>query len=177
MKIPFFDYPRVFLDEREKFLEIIDNTASKGAFIMQEELDVFEKSLAKFTKSNFAMGVANGTDGLEIAIKAMGVNQGDEVIISSHTMIATASAIKMSGGVPVPVDIGSDNLIDCDAIESAITTRTVGIMPTQLNGRTCDMEKIQKIADANKLFVVEDAAQGLGSKFKNKNAGTFGDAL
>ena len=92
-------------------------------------------------------------------------------------MLATASAIIMAGGIPVPVDIGEDNLIDPDAISDAINERTVGIMPTQLNGRTCNMDKIIGIANKNNLFIVEDAAQSLGSKFKNKNAGTFGKIL
>ena len=107
---------------------------------------------------------------------ALNLRQGDEVICCSHTMLATASAIKVAGGIPIPVEIGYDNLIDPDAIENAITSRTVGIMPTQLNGRTCDMERIMQIANKYKLYVVEDAAQALGSKFKGKNAGTFGHA-
>ena len=91
-------------------------------------------------------------------------------------MIATASAIITAGGTPVPVDIGEDNLIDVDAVASAVTKNTVGISPTQLNGRTCDMESIMDIAKSKGLCVVEDAAQALGSKFKNQSAGTFGDA-
>jgi len=91
-------------------------------------------------------------------------------------MIATASSIVTAGGKPVPVDIGYDNLIDPESIENAITSNTVGIMPTQLNGRTCNMEKISSIADKHGLFIVEDSAQALGSKFNGKNAGTFGIA-
>ena len=102
---------------------------------------------------------------------ALNLRQGDEVICCSHTMLATASAIKVAGGIPIPVEIGYDNLIDPDAIEDAITSRTVGIMPTQLNGRTCDMERIMKIANKYKLYVVEDAAQALGSKFKGTTSG------
>ena len=89
-------------------------------------------------------------------------------------MLATASAIVANGGKPVPVDIGEDNLIDPAAIADAINSNTVGIMPTQLNGRTCDMDKISSIADKHSLFVVEDSAQALGSRYKGKNAGTFG---
>jgi dTDP-4-amino-4,6-dideoxygalactose transaminase len=111
---------------------------------------------------------------MEIYLQAIGIKEGDEIIISSHTMLATASAIIQAGGRPVPVDIGYDNLIDPSSIENAITSNTVGIMPTQLNGRTCNMDKIQAIASKNNLFIVEDSAQALGSKFKNKFAGTFG---
>lgn len=173
-KVPFFDYPRLWLDDRDQMLEIIDQVSSAGGFIMQKALSDFENELASYCESTYAVGVANATDAMEIFLEAIGIEPGDEIIISSHTMLATASAIKVAGGVPVPVDIGDDNLIDHSAIENAITPRTVGIMPTQLNGRTCDMDPILDIANKRGLFVVEDAAQALGSKYKGKNAGTFG---
>jgi len=176
MKIPFFDYPQLWLKEKEKLLSIIDKTASNGSFIMQSELESFEGKLSEYTQSKYSLGVGNATDAMEIYLQAIGLQKGDEIIISSHTMLATASAIIQSGGQPVPVDIGPDNLIDPKSIEEAINSNTVGIMPTQLNGRTCNMEPIMEIADKNKLFVVEDSAQALGSKFKGKFAGTFGQA-
>ena len=176
MKIPFFDYSRLFLDKKDEYLNIFSEVSSRGAFIMQRDVDDFEKNLSQFTSSNYAIGVANATDGLEISWMALNLRPGDEVICSAHTMLATASSIKVAGGIPIPVEIGDDNLIDPEAIEASITPRTVGIMPTQLNGRTCDMDKIMEIANKYKLFVVEDAAQALGSKFKGKNAGTFGNA-
>jgi dTDP-4-amino-4,6-dideoxygalactose transaminase len=175
-KVPFFDYPRLFLDDKKELIEILEDVGSRGAYILQRDLVEFEKKLANYTNSKFAVGVGNATDGLELAWLAIGLKKGDEVIISSHTMIATASAIITAGGTPVPVDIGEDNLIDVDAVANAITKNTVGISPTQLNGRTCDMDSIISIANSNGLSVVEDAAQALGSKFKNQSAGTFGDA-
>jgi dTDP-4-amino-4,6-dideoxygalactose transaminase len=175
-KVPFFDYPRVYTDDREEILRIIEDVGSRGAFIMQQDLRAFEQELAVYTGAQYAMGVANATDGLEFGWMALGLRHGDEVIISSHTMLATASAIKTAGGVPVPVELGSDNLIDPDAVEAAITHRTVGVMPTHLNGRTCDMDRLMSIAARHQLFVVEDAAQALGSRFKGRHAGTFGMA-
>lgn len=174
--IPFFDYPRLYLDRRQEFLNVFDQVSSRGAFILQKDVSQFESNLASYTSSQYAVGVANATDGLELAWMSIHLRPGDEVICCSHTMLATASAIKMAGGTPVPVELGSDNLIDPDAILDAINPRTVGIMPTQLNGRTCDMNLIMDIASRYKLFVVEDAAQALGSTFKGKHAGTFGDA-
>ena len=91
-------------------------------------------------------------------------------------MLATAASIRTAGGVPVPVELGDDNLLDPDAVEDAINPRTVGIMPTQLNGRTCNMDRIMSIANRHGFFVVEDAAQALGSRFKGQHAGTFGNA-
>jgi dTDP-4-amino-4,6-dideoxygalactose transaminase len=175
-KVPFFDYPRLFLDNKEVIQAVLEDVGKRGAYIMQRDLIEFENKLTQYTGSKFAVGVGNATDGLELCWLAIGLKKGDEVIISSHTMLATASAIITAGGTPVPVDIGDDGLIDPGAIESAINTNTVGISPTQLNGRTCDMETIMQIANDKKLVVIEDAAQALGSKFKNKSAGTFGDA-
>ena len=175
-KVPFFDYPRLFLNDKRELINILEDVGARGAYIMQRDLVEFEKKLANYTNSNYAVGVGNATDGLELAWLAIGLKKGDEVIISSHTMIATASAIITAGGTPVPVDIGDDYLIDVDAVANAVTKNTVGISPTQLNGRTCDMESVMNLANSKGLCVVEDAAQALGSKFKNQSAGTFGDA-
>jgi len=175
-KVPFFDYSRLFLDDKKELVKILEDVGARGAYIMQRDLVEFENKLANYTQSTYAVGVGNATDGLELAWLAIGLEKGDEVIISSHTMVATASAIITAGGTPVPVDIGSDGLIDVDAMADAITKKTVGISPTQLNGRTCEMDVIMNLANSKGLCVVEDSAQALGSKFKNKSAGTFGDA-
>jgi dTDP-4-amino-4,6-dideoxygalactose transaminase len=174
IQVPFFEYPRLWSDDREEFLSIIDNVSSSGGFILQKAVSNFESELANYAGSNYAVGVGNATDGMEIFLEAIGLNPGDEIIISSHTMLATASAIKFAGGVPIPVDIGEDNLICTQAIQDAITPNTVGIMPTQLNGRVCDMDSILSIAKKHGLFIVEDAAQALGAKYKGQHAGTFG---
>ena len=173
-KIPFFEYPKLWNDYKKEYISIIDQVASSGGFILQKELSEFETSLAKFTGANYSVGVGNATDAMEIFLEAIDLKKGDEIIISSHTMLATASAIKVAGGIPVPVDIGDDNLICPKSIEEAVTPNTVGIMPTQLNGRVCDMDIIKKIAQKHSLFIVEDAAQALGARFKGQHAGTFG---
>jgi dTDP-4-amino-4,6-dideoxygalactose transaminase len=173
--VPFFEYPRLWSDDKQDLLKIIDDVSSTGGFILQQAVSDFEFELAEYAGTNYSVGVGNATDGMEIFLEAIGINPGDEIIISSHTMLATASAIKVAGGIPVPVDIkNDDNLISISAIEDAITSNTVGIMPTQLNGRVCEMDAIQKIAEKNNLFIVEDAAQALGSKYKGQHAGTFG---
>lgn len=174
--VPFFNYPRAYLDDRADLIRIFEDVGNRGAFIMQKDLREFEAALAAYTGAKHAIGVANATDGLELAWMALGLRPGDEVICCSHTMLATAASIVTAGGTPVPVEIGEDNLIDPDAVEAAITPRTVGIMPTQLNGRTCNMDRLMAIAQKKDLFVVEDAAQALGSRFKGKHAGTFGKA-
>ena len=174
--VPFFDYPRVYLDEREKLINIFDDVGKRGAFILQKDLIEFENKLAEYIGAKYAIGVGNATDGLELAWMSVGLKENDEVICSAHTMLATASSIRIAGGTPVPVDIGEDNLIDVESIEPAITKKTVGIMPTQLNGRTCNMDRIMEIATKYNLVVIEDSAQALGSMYNNKKAGTFGTA-
>ena len=173
-KIPFFDYPRLYLDNEKELNEIFKDVSSRGSFILQKDLEKFEDNLAAYTGAKHAVGVGNATDALEIALKVAGIKPNDEIIISTHTMIATAGAINHIGALAVPVDIRDDHLIDYSQIEKNITAQTKAIMPTQLNGRTCNMDIICDIADKYNLLLFEDAAQGLGSKFKNKSAGTFG---
>jgi len=174
--VPFFNYPYVFTSQEDELLAIIRDVGRRGAFILQKDLQDFERHLAEFTGAKYALGVGNCTDGLIIALRAAGISSGDEVIFCSHTMVATAAAIHFAGGVPVPVECGADHLIDPASVEAAITPRTRAIMPTQLNGRTCDMDALQAIADKHGLLIVEDAAQALGSRYKGKMAGTFGVA-
>ena len=131
---------------------------------MQQDLEEFENNLVNYTGSKY-VGVANATDGLQIGLMAGGLKEGGEVI-SSHTMIATASAIHFAGGVPVPVDCGKDLMIDLTSAAKEINEQTVAIMPTQLNGRTCNMDEIKEFANKHNLAIYEDAAQALGSKFK-----------
>ncbi len=173
-KIPFFDYPRLFIDNKKDLTEIFKEVSSRGSFILQKDLENFEHNLAAYAGAKYAVGVGNATDALQIALKVAGIDTNDEIIISTHTMIATAGAINHVGAKAIPVDIGDDHLIDYNQIEKNITDKTKAIMPTQLNGRTCNMDIICNIAEKHNLLLFEDAAQGLGSKFKSKSAGTFG---
>jgi dTDP-4-amino-4,6-dideoxygalactose transaminase len=174
--VPFFNYPDIFTSQREDLVRVFTEVSSRGSFIMQEELSAFETHLGAFIEARHALGVGNATDGLHMAVRAVGIGPGDEVIVSSHTMIATAAAVHFAGATPVPVECGPDHRIDAVAAEAAITSRTRAIMPTQLNGRTCDMDALQAIAGRHGLILLEDAAQGLGSKYKGRCAGTFGAA-
>ena len=176
MKIPFFDYPQLYLRNEKKINEVFRDVSSRGAFIMQKDLRDFEDRIADYTGSKYAVGVANATDGLQMALMAGSNHLNGEIIFSSHTMVATASAIHFAGFTPIPVEAGEDLMIDPVSIKEAINENTVAIMPTQLNGRTCNMDAILDLAEVNSLEVFEDAAQALGSKFKSQSAGTFGKA-
>lgn len=172
--VAFFNYPALFTSHEAELQRIFSDVGRRGAFIKQSDLEQFEKCLASFLGVRHALGVGNATDGLEVALLAAGVGEGDEVILSSHTMLATAVAVHFAGAKPVPVECGPDHLIDPDAVEAAVSSRTRSIMPTQLNGRTCDMDALGRIADQHELLIVEDAAQALGSRYKGRCAGSFG---
>ena len=173
-QIPFFNYPYVYKQYQDEILSSLKGVLERGAFILQKEVEEFEDEVKKFVGAKFCVSVANGTDSLYLALLAAGIEEGDEVIMASHTYIATAAAAHFAGANPVLVDCLPDRMIDPEAVEAAITPRTKVIMPTQLNGRTADMDAIQDIADRHGLIIIEDAAQALGSKFKGKYAGTFG---
>lgn len=172
--IPFFNYPALFKTYENEFVDVFKEVCSRGAYILQRDCEDFEKNIAEFTGAKHAIAVANGTDGLMIMFRAAGILPGDEVIMPAHTYVATAAAAHLTGGKPVLVECGPDHMMDPEAVEKAITPKTKFIMPVQINGRTCDMDRIMDIAKKHNLTVMEDSAQALGAKYKGKSAGTFG---
>jgi len=147
-----------------------------GAFILQEEVALFERDLAAYLGCRHAIGVANATDALTIILRAMGVGPGDEVIVPAHTFVASAAAVHWAGATPVVCDIGADHLMDPTDAERLISSRTRALMPVQLNGRTSDMDRVGDVARRHGLQVIEDSSQALGSRFKGRCAGTWGRA-
>jgi dTDP-4-amino-4,6-dideoxygalactose transaminase len=176
MEIPFFRYQHVFQGYRESLEHTILRVAEAGAFILQQELREFEERTASYCNVRFAVGVGNATDGLELILRVAGVGAGDEVLLPSHTFVASASPVVMAGAKPVFVEVGADHLMDPEDLEHRVTEHTRVIMPTQLNGRTADMDRIGAVAQRHGLKVLEDSAQGLGSRFCGRMAGTFGVA-
>lgn len=172
--VPFFNFPALYREHREKFLAIFDDVCSRGGFILQRDVEEFESRLARFVGVKHAVGVSDCTNAMLLGLRAMGVGAGDEVILPSHTFIATAQAIHYAGAKPVPVDIGPDGLIDPAAIEAAVTGQTKAVMVVQLNGRICDMDAIAAVAARHQLAVVEDSAQALGATYRGRGAGAFG---
>jgi dTDP-4-amino-4,6-dideoxygalactose transaminase len=148
---------------------------SKGDLIDRSQLKSFEKNLAEFVGTKYAVGLNSGYDALQISLRALGIGSGDEVIIPAHTFVATCSAVVNLGATPVLVDVGKDFNIDVDKIEEAITKKTKAIIPVHLSGYMADMFRIMKIAEKYKLKIVEDACQSLGSSIDNKRAGSWGD--
>jgi dTDP-4-amino-4,6-dideoxygalactose transaminase len=174
MEVKFFDYPELYKKNKKDFLKIFDDVCSRGAFILQNDLKEFESNLAKFLNVKHAIGVADGTNAISLGLRASNIRPGDEIIIASHTYIATASAIHEIGARPIFADIGDDFLLCPKKAERKITAKTKAIMPTQLNGRCCDMHAFEELCRRYDLDLYEDAAQGLGASYRNKMAGTFG---
>ena len=174
MQIPFFRYPHVFGQQREELLRAAVNIMDRGAFILQDEVRIFEEKIAAFIGAKHAVGVANATDALELSLRAAGIGPGDEVIVPSHTFVASAASIKHCGATPVLADCGPDHLVDPESVRALVTPRTRAIMPVQLNGRVARMDALQAIADQHGLLVVEDSSQALGAKYRGQCAGTFG---
>jgi dTDP-4-amino-4,6-dideoxygalactose transaminase len=157
--------------------EAIKKVLSRGCYILGEEVKNFEKEFANFIGAKFCIGVASGTDAVSLALKAVGVSAGDEVITVSHSAVATVAAIEQAGGVPVFVDIDAETrCIDPDKIGPAISGRTKAILPVHIYGQPAPMEEIVSIARQNNLKVVEDCAQAHGAEIAGKKVGTFGDA-
>ncbi|MEQ8940943.1 MAG: DegT/DnrJ/EryC1/StrS family aminotransferase, partial [Roseitalea porphyridii] len=150
--IPFFNYPAIYKRYEAEFDAIFKDVCSRGAYILQRDLEEFETDLARFLNVRHALGVADGTNAMVIGLKAHDIGPGDEVIIASHTYIATAAAVHMVGATPVFADIGEDYMMSAADATKRVTPKTRAIMPTQLNGRCCNMDEIQALADAHGLL-------------------------
>ena len=176
MKINFFEYKKLYLEHRKSYQKIFDDVCSRGAFILQKDLENFENSLSNFLNIKYAIGVNDGTNALILSLLANDISYGDEIILPSHTYIATAAAIKLVGATPVFADIDlKDNLISPEHIKKKITKKTKAIMPVHVNGRICEMDKIKLIAKKNNLKIIEDGAQSIGAKYKKHSTGYYGD--
>ncbi|MBI5686987.1 MAG: DegT/DnrJ/EryC1/StrS family aminotransferase [Verrucomicrobia bacterium] len=176
MKIPFVDlvaqYQTIKSEVDPAMRRIVDQTA----FIGGEDLKEFEKEFAAFCGAKHCVGVGNGTDAIYLALRALGIGRGDEVITVSHTFIATAEAVSQTGARPVFVDIKEDTmLMDPDKVEVAITPRTKAIITVHLYGQPCEMDRIVEIAHRRGLKVIEDAAQAHGGRWKGRRVGSLGD--
>jgi dTDP-4-amino-4,6-dideoxygalactose transaminase len=174
MKIPFLDLSRIeeSLKERlkAKFSEMLD----AGVFSGGKEVELLESSISKILNSPFSIPCANGTDALELALRALGIGSGDEVIVPAMTWVSTAEAVVLVGAKPVFVDTDEDGLISSDW-EKAITPQTKAVIPVHLYGKMVEMSPLLSKAKSHGLFVIEDAAQAFGAFQNGKAAGTLGD--
>ncbi len=175
MKIPYVNLSYQNSLIRKQLTSIFNKILKSGDYVGGYEINRFEKNIAKYCKSKYAVALNSGTDALTLALAICGVRKGDEVITAPNSFIASTAVIVHLGAKPVFVDVLADQNINPDKIEEVITKKTKCIMPVHLTGRMADMKKIMKIANKYNLKVVEDAAQAIGSKLSGKYSGTFGD--
>jgi dTDP-4-amino-4,6-dideoxygalactose transaminase len=173
-KVPFVNPPRAYARIKPEIDQAYFDVMTKGDLIDRGQLRDFERDLAAFVGTRFAVGLNSGYDALHLSLRAAGLKPGDEVIVPAHTFVASCSAIVNAGATPVLVDVGSDFNVDVRQIEEAIGPRTRGIMPVHLSGWMADMPAIMKLAERHRLVVVEDACQSLGASIDGRQAGAWG---
>ena len=178
MNIPFLDLGAAYRELQSDIDAAVARSLASGCYIGGPEVDAFEQEFAAYTQAQHCIGVANGLDALHLALRAMDVGPGDEVIVPSNTYIATWLAVSQCGATPVPVEPDARTFnIDPMLIEAAITPRTKVILPVHLYGQPADMDPILTIARKHGLRVLEDGAQAHGARYKGKRIGTHGDAV
>ncbi len=175
-KLNFTDLGRQYRNIKSEILKNIEEVLESTKYINGPQVSMLEQEIANYTGVKYAIGVGSGTDALLISLMAFDIKPGEEIITTPFTFIATAEVISLLGAKPVFVDIDEKSFnIDVNQIEEKITDRTRGIIPVHLYGQMAEMDKIMEIAKKYNLFVIEDAAQAMGSEYKNKKAGSIGD--
>jgi len=174
--IPLVDLANQCNELADEIMPALESIVRRANFILGDEVADFEQQFADYCNAEYCVGVANGTEALHLALRALGIGEGDEVITVSNTFAATAFAILHAGATPVFVDIDpNDYNMNADLIDEAVTDRTKAIMPVHLYGQPANMQAIQSAANKHGLKIVEDAAQAHGAKYRDQRVGTLGD--
>lgn len=174
--IPLVDLKVQYRNIQAEIDSSIRQVLNSTHFILGQEVDAFEKNFAKYCEVLYCVGMDNGSSALELGLRALGIKEGDEVITPVNSFIASSAAISFVGALPVWVDCNRETYnIDVSQIEGKITKRTKAIMPVHLYGQPANMDEIGKIAKKYKLFVIEDACQAHGARYKKKRVGSFGE--
>ena len=176
--VQFLDLKSTYIDIKNELDDAINRVLNSGWYIGGIEVESFESEFATYCGANYSVGVANGLDALHLALIAMGVGPGDEVIVPSNTYIATWLAVSHCGATPIPVEPNHRTYnIDPLLIEEAITDKTKVILPVHLYGQSADLDPVLKIATKYNLMVLEDGAQAHGAEYKGRKIGSHGDAV
>ncbi len=175
-KIPCLDLKEQHQQVKAEIFEAFEKVYEKTAFSGGPFVEEFEKNFAQYAEAAYALGVSNGTTALHLAMLALGIGAGDEVIIPANTFIATAWGVSHAGAIPVFVDCTADSWeIDASKIEEKITNKTKAIIGVHLYGQPFDIDAVKAICDKHNLFLVEDAAQAQGARYKGNAVGGFGE--
>ena len=175
LKIPYVDIVRQHAPLKRELLAAVEEVLDHGGFILGPQCAEFEARFAELTTVPFAVAVNSGTDALVLALRALDLGPGDEVITAVNSFVASASCIALVGARPVLVDVRDDYNIDPGCVENAITPRSKAIIPVHLTGRPAEMDAIMEIARRHNLFVIEDAAQATAASYRGQPVGSFGD--
>lgn len=177
MKVPFYDLAPIHAELRSALDAAYRRVMDSGWFILGPEVEAFEAEFASYCGTDHCVGVGNGLDALHLILRALGIGEGDEVIVPANTYIATWLAVTYAGATPVPVEPDEQTYnIDPSLIEAAITNKTRAIIPVHLYGQPAAMDAINEIAGRHRLKVIEDAAQAQGATFRGQTAGSLADA-
>ena len=177
MQVPFIELKRQYEAYREEIDAAVARVLARGWYILGEEGRAFETEFAAWVGAAHAVGCGSGTDALQLALAAVGVKHGQEVIVPANTCVPTVAAIEGAGAVPVPADVDSHHLtLDPASVEAHITERTGAILPVHLYGHACDMDPLLGLAKKHDLRVIEDCAQAHGARYRDRPCGTMGDA-
>jgi dTDP-4-amino-4,6-dideoxygalactose transaminase len=175
-EVPFLDVGAAYQELKGEIDEAVGRVLNSGHYLLGEEIGAFESEFAEYLHVKHCVAVGNGLDALHMALRALGVGQGDEVLVPSNTYIATWLAVSYAGGVPVPVEPDERTYnINPDRVEAAVTERTRAIIPVHLYGQPANMDPIIEIARKHKLWVLDDAAQAHGACYKGKRVGGLAD--
>jgi dTDP-4-amino-4,6-dideoxygalactose transaminase len=175
--IPVCDLKQQYQSLKCEIDAAMQQVATNAQFVLGPQVKALEQEIADYCQCQHAAGVANGTDALHLALRALRIGLGDEVITTPFTFVATTEAIGIVGARPVFVDIDRETFnLDAARIEQAITPRTRAILPVHLYGQPCEMDTIMQIAQRHGLYVVEDCAQAIGATYRGQRVGSFGDA-
>lgn len=175
--IPMIDLKKQFSEIKDEVFEALTGILESAQYILGPKVLELEQKIAQYHGVSEAIGVASGTDALHLAVEALGIGEGDEVITTPFTFFATAEAVFYTGATPVFVDVEPDTMnIDPAKIEEKITKRTKAIMPVHIFGHPADMANISRIAKKHNLMIIEDCAQSFGAEISGKKTGSFGDA-
>lgn len=178
MKVPFLSIKDSYLEISEEIDQAISRSLNSGWYIGGDEVQNFESSFANYIGSQCCVGLGNGLEAIHLSLKALGVGSGDEVIVPSHTFIATWLAVSNCGAKPIPVEVCKDTYsISLNEIEKVITEKTKAIIPVHLYGQPVDLEPIIQLANQKNLFVIEDAAQAHGAIYNSKRVGSHGHVV
>jgi dTDP-4-amino-4,6-dideoxygalactose transaminase len=177
-QVPFLNLRLAYKELEEVINYAVLNSMDSGTYIGGSAVEIFECNFASYVGSKYCVGVGNGLDAIHLALRALGLGTGDEILVPAHTFIATWLAVIHAGATPVPVDIDERYYtIDINSIEKAITSRTKAIIPVHLYGQPCNLTKIKEIADAHHLHIIEDAAQAHGAIFQGRKIGAHGNIV